>query len=105
MGALGVKLMIGSLGWAVAAIGGYTFPAAMLAVAVASLLLAFFSQRRQARTDLTTMLYRRIEDLERQLARAEGLLREAHEQIKTAREENIQLMRQLVAESRRRESQ
>lgn len=103
IGGVFVKGVIAANGWAVAAVGGYTIPAVTIGIALASLALAFYSQRRSARTDLTTMLYARIEDLERQLARAEDLLKEANAQIKSAREENIALMRELVVRTRKGE--
>lgn len=100
-GGMGVKMLFVSIGWSVAAVGNYSIPATALGVSVIALLYTAWSLRRQSRTDLTAQLYKQIEDLERQLSRVESLLDEAQKELARVRDENIQLMRRLVADTRK----
>lgn len=101
MGILELLVMASSL-------AEYSVPAVALAVSVITLLYSAFALHRQTKTDLTTQLYDRIDQLEREIEvverHAEECRRKCAElesQVRQLREENLDLMRKLIANGSR----
>lgn len=81
----------------------YIVPLGALLVSLGTLVWSAFSMRRQTKADLTVQLYARIEQLEREILavekHAEALREKCTElerQVRTLREENLDLMKKLL---------
>lgn len=95
--------VMGFLWLLASSLSDYGVPAAALAVSVVTLLYSAVAMHRQSKVDVTTHLYDRIDQLEKEIAtierHAEALRKqcvELEKQVRQLREENLDLMRKLI---------